>query len=86
MFHQAVIAQHDHGKQQLVQAARLGRAPRQQRRGLGIEHNEVALAPRLQVASHALQAQRAGRTRRVLPPQLLGDRLRPGLVCPSRPT
>ena len=59
MLHHPVIAEHDQGKQQFVKAAGLRRLPRQQRRGLRVQHHEVGLVPGLQVAHHTLQAERA---------------------------
>ena len=57
-FHHPVVAQHDQCEQQLVQAVRLRRLARQQRHGLRVEHHEVGLTARLQVAHHAGQTQR----------------------------
>ena len=70
-LHQPVIPQHNHRKQQFVQAVGLRRLARQQWRGLRVEHHKVGLTAGLQIAHHAAQAQRLRGTGRVLPPQVL---------------
>ena len=70
--HRPVIGQDDEGKQQRLKRLRRRRAPRQQRRGLGVQQHEVGLGPRHQVAHHAAQAQRLRGPGGVQPPQVGG--------------
>ena len=71
-LNQAVVAEHDHRKQQLLRVLCLSSSSGQERGGLWIQNQKVRFVADFQIANDAFEPQGLRSTRGVLPPQVLG--------------